>query len=377
MTNLAVSQSQGNMRLSTGPPSAHAAPAEDAARARLQREMKNPRVVLLDFPLECRKAGGQTSPEPAKEDTELENALCQEEVEIQKVCAEIIKVKPDLVITEMGFSDLAQHFLLKAGLSVIGHVDKTDNNRIARITGATICHHIEELAEPMVGAKCGAFSVKKIGAEYFSSFTVEDPKPWSIVLRGSSKDLCDSVMDSTQSAVNNNSNILKPRYLHGNSNQLAVAPQLQDKDQQACPKEAAATMQLREEQVRLREANVALKEMQLANRQELESVERARQVAAEELLQLQQQCQAEQAKLKAYKRQQALLVGKLKCCRAVVARTVGCIDHLYEQQGKETRPLPELFEESLLAEAEAVDVEAAQILESLEDDSDLHGEGEQ
>ena len=55
-----------------------------------------------------------------------------EEDYIQQVCADIIVVKPDLVITEKGVSDLAQHFLVKAGISVIRRVRKTDNNRIAR-----------------------------------------------------------------------------------------------------------------------------------------------------------------------------------------------------------------------------------------------------
>mmetsp|Transcript_60999 Transcript_60999/g.111769 ORF Transcript_60999/g.111769 Transcript_60999/m.111769 type:complete len:470 (+) Transcript_60999:38-1447(+) len=388
MTNLAASPSPGSIRLYPGPQPAGAAPAEDAPNARLQREMKNPRVVLLDCAVECRKAESQTSPEPVKDD-DWEKVFCQEEEEIQKICAEIIKVKPDLVITEMGVSDLAQHFLLKANVSVIGHVDKKDSNRIARITGATICHTTGELAESMVGTKCGAFSGKKIGDEYFAYFTAEDSN-FKVVLRGSSKDLCDSVMDSTFSAVhdNNSDNILKPKSLQSNSKELAAAPQLQEKDQHACPKEAAATMQLREEQIRLREANLALKEMQLANRQELESVERARQSAAEEVsqlqqqrLELQQQCKAEEARLEAYKQQQAMLCDKLKCCRAVVARTVGCIDRIYEQKGKDTRQHnpscpellePRVLEESLVAEVEAVDEEAARMLQSLEDDGVMH-----
>ena len=55
-----------------------------------------------------------------------------EEEAIQQMCADVIRVKPDLVITEKGVSDLAQHFLMKAGISVIRRVRKTDNNRIAR-----------------------------------------------------------------------------------------------------------------------------------------------------------------------------------------------------------------------------------------------------
>ena len=63
-----------------------------------------------------------------------------EEDYIERQCTEIAKHKPDLVITEKGLSDLAMHFLTKAGISAIRRLRKTDNNRIARATGATIVH---------------------------------------------------------------------------------------------------------------------------------------------------------------------------------------------------------------------------------------------
>ncbi|KAH8038647.1 hypothetical protein HPB51_002791 [Rhipicephalus microplus] len=55
-----------------------------------------------------------------------------EEQYIQQICSDIIKLKPDLVITEKGISDLAQHYLMKANISCVRRVRKTDNNRIAR-----------------------------------------------------------------------------------------------------------------------------------------------------------------------------------------------------------------------------------------------------
>jgi len=56
-----------------------------------------------------------------------------------------MKLNPDVVITEKGVSDIAQHFLLKQNISVIRRVRKTDNQRIARVTGATIVNRPEEL----------------------------------------------------------------------------------------------------------------------------------------------------------------------------------------------------------------------------------------
>ena len=39
--------------------------------------------------------------------------LQAEEEMVQKMCQEIINLKPDLIFTEKGISDLAQHFLVK------------------------------------------------------------------------------------------------------------------------------------------------------------------------------------------------------------------------------------------------------------------------
>lgn len=66
------------------------------------------------------------------------------------------------------FLDLAQHYLLKANITAIRRVRKSDNNRIARATGATIVNRVEDLKETDVGTDCGLFEVRKISDEYFS-----------------------------------------------------------------------------------------------------------------------------------------------------------------------------------------------------------------
>lgn len=38
-----------------------------------------------------------------------------EEEHVRRQCDDIIALKPDVIFTEKGVSDLAQHFLLKAG----------------------------------------------------------------------------------------------------------------------------------------------------------------------------------------------------------------------------------------------------------------------
>ena len=69
-----------------------------------------------------------------------------EEIEVMRMCDSILKVRPDVVITEKGVSDTAQHYLLtKGNCTVFRRLRKTDNNRVARVTGATIVNRPEEL----------------------------------------------------------------------------------------------------------------------------------------------------------------------------------------------------------------------------------------
>eukprot|EP00928_Gymnodinium_smaydae_P057123 TRINITY_DN403_c0_g1_i1.p1 TRINITY_DN403_c0_g1~~TRINITY_DN403_c0_g1_i1.p1 ORF type:complete len:561 (+),score=155.12 TRINITY_DN403_c0_g1_i1:89-1771(+) len=189
---------------------------KDITHPRMRREIKNPRVVLLDCPLEYKKGESQTNVEITKE-SDWEKLLQQEEEEIRKMCDDVLKVKPDLVITEKGVSDLAQHFLLKGNCSVIRRVRKTDNNRIGRVTGAHICNRTEELTEEMVGTGCGLFSVKKIGDEYFSYLTqCKEPKACSIVLRGATRDVLNEMERNLHDAFASARNImLEPMLLPG------------------------------------------------------------------------------------------------------------------------------------------------------------------
>lgn len=62
--------------------------------------------------MEYKKGESQTNVEISG-DTDFTRMLEIEEEHVRRVCDEIIALKPDVVFTEKGVSDLAQHFLLK------------------------------------------------------------------------------------------------------------------------------------------------------------------------------------------------------------------------------------------------------------------------
>merc|ERR1711988_42713 len=175
---------------------------KDVVHAKMRRRIEKPRILLLDCTLEYKKGESQTQIELSDEKA-WEALLLEEENAIKEMCNDIIAAKPDLVITEKGVSDLAQHYLQKANISVLRRVRKTDNNRIARATGATIVHRTSEITEKDIGTGAGLFEVQKIGDEYFTWIVdCDSPKACSIILRGASKDVLNEIERNLADAMN-------------------------------------------------------------------------------------------------------------------------------------------------------------------------------
>ena len=85
-----------------------------------------------------------------------------EEEYVKKICDEIIAFKPDVVVTEKGLSELACHHFVKANITALRRMRKTDNNRIGRAVGATIVGRTDEIREEDIGTKCGLFEIVQV-----------------------------------------------------------------------------------------------------------------------------------------------------------------------------------------------------------------------
>mmetsp|Transcript_19855 Transcript_19855/g.32638 ORF Transcript_19855/g.32638 Transcript_19855/m.32638 type:complete len:540 (+) Transcript_19855:53-1672(+) len=189
---------------------------KDVTHSKMRRKIENPRILLLDCSLEYKKGESQTNVELTNE-TDWDTLLKLEEEHVERLCADIIAHKPDLVFTEKGISDLAQHFLQKANITAIRRLRKTDNNRVARAVGATIVSRTEEIQEADIGLGCGLYEVRKIGDEYFSFLEkCKDPKACTVLLRGGSKDVLNEIERNLQDAMQVTKNIiLEPKLLPG------------------------------------------------------------------------------------------------------------------------------------------------------------------
>ncbi|CAF1086436.1 unnamed protein product [Rotaria magnacalcarata] len=189
---------------------------KDVVHPKMKRRIENPRIILLDCSLEYKKGESQTSLEFSGE-PDFTRMLQLEEESIREMCQDIIALKPDVIVTEKGISDVATHFLAAAGISALRRAKKSDNNRISRATGASIVNETSDLKEQDVGTGCGLFEIRKIGDEYYAFFDqCKNPKACTIILRGANKDVLNEIERNFHDAMNVTRNVmLEPRLTPG------------------------------------------------------------------------------------------------------------------------------------------------------------------
>ena len=100
---------------------------KDITHPKMRRRIVNPRIVLLDCPLEYKKGESQTNIEISKE-ADWSKILENEEEQVRLMVEKILEFKPDLVITEKGISGAFLFKLRHSGQSPLHPTKKMDRD---------------------------------------------------------------------------------------------------------------------------------------------------------------------------------------------------------------------------------------------------------
>lgn len=197
---------------------------KDILHPSMKRRLDKPRVLLIDCTLEYKKGESQTALE-INQGEDFAKYLLLEEQQVKEQCDLIAALKPDLVISEKGISDLAQHHMVQAGITALRRAKKSDLVRLARCTGATVVSRLEDATDSDVGTRASSFYIDKIGDEYFAfietagdepNISVQTSSACTILLRGPSKDLLQELERNLQDCMADARNLLmNPRLLPG------------------------------------------------------------------------------------------------------------------------------------------------------------------
>lgn len=180
---------------------------KDIVHPQMRRKIENPRIVVLDCPLEYKKGESVTNME-FYDKTDFEKTLQIEEEQVRQMCAKILEVQPDVLVTEKGICDLALSILFQNNVTAVRRIKKTEAIRICKCTGASMVTKIEDLKEKHVG-NAGLFEYIKINESNYCKISgCKDSKAVTVVLRGPSQDILAELERNLMDALRTCKNIL-------------------------------------------------------------------------------------------------------------------------------------------------------------------------
>jgi thermosome len=166
----------------------------------MPKRVTNAKIAVLDAPLEIEKPEWTTKISVTSPD-QIKAFLDQEAQILKSYVDHLASIGANVVITQKGIDEVAQHFLAKKGIMAVRRVKRSDIEKLARATGAKIITSIKD-ARPEDLGTAGLVEERKVGEE--KMVFVEDipnPRAVTILVRGGSDRILDEVERSLQDGL--------------------------------------------------------------------------------------------------------------------------------------------------------------------------------
>ncbi|MCL4326881.1 MAG: TCP-1/cpn60 chaperonin family protein [Candidatus Thermoplasmatota archaeon] len=162
--------------------------------------VKNAKIALLNAALEIKKPEFDTNIR-IDDPSMIQKFLSQEESILKDMVRKVKESGANVLITQKGIDDLAQHYLSKEGIYAVRRVKKSDVEKLAKATGASIVSSLEELSSSDLG-DAALVEQKKIDEDYLTFITgCKNPKALSILIRGGTEHVVDEIERSLTDSI--------------------------------------------------------------------------------------------------------------------------------------------------------------------------------
>ncbi len=150
----------------------------------MPKRIEKAEIALLDASLEIEKTEFDSkinieSPE------QIEAFLKQEENMLRDMVEKIATSGANVVICQKGIDDMIQHFLARKGIAAIRRAKKSDIEKLAKATGASIITNLQDLSRRDLG-EAALVEERKIAEDKMTFVEgCKNPKAVTILIRGS------------------------------------------------------------------------------------------------------------------------------------------------------------------------------------------------
>ncbi len=154
--------------------------------------VKDARIALLDAALEIKKPEFDTNLQ-ISDPKMIQKFLTQEEDLLKEMVEKVKSIGANVVITQKGIDDMAQHYLAREGIYAVRRVKKSDVDKLAKATSATIISSLEEITPSDLGF-ASTVEERKVGDDYMTFITgSKNPKAISILIKAGTEHVADEI----------------------------------------------------------------------------------------------------------------------------------------------------------------------------------------
>jgi thermosome len=164
----------------------------------MPRRVEKAKVLLLNFSLEVREKEGEGR---VTDPSQWIGWLEQRKEWIREKIEQIQKAGVSAIFNEKNIDDLAQFLVSKAGIFAVRRVRKSDMEKLARATGATILTNLDRLEDGDMGY-AGLIEEVQVANDHMV-FVREcpDPKSVSMLIRGGTKHIAEEAERSIEDCL--------------------------------------------------------------------------------------------------------------------------------------------------------------------------------
>ena len=173
---------------------------KDRVRPNMPQRIDNAKIMLTSFAIEFNKIEKDaeikiTSPE------QMQLFVDQEERMIKAKVDNIIRTGANVVFCQKGIDDLAQYYLEKAGIYACRRIKKSDMEKLARATGATIVQDDTEILTEDLGYADYVEERDIKGNKMTFVMGCKEAKTVSLILHGGTTHIVDSLKRALNDAL--------------------------------------------------------------------------------------------------------------------------------------------------------------------------------
>ena len=170
----------------------------------MPKQVKNAKIALVNAAFEVKKTEIDARIQ-INDPTQLQAFLDEEENMLKKMVEKAKKSGANVLVSQKGIDDIAQHFLAKEGIYAVRRAKESDMEKLAKATGGRIVANLDDLTNKDLGF-AGNVEERKYGDDKLTFIMdCKNPKAVSILVRGGTE----HVIDELERALHDSLSVVK------------------------------------------------------------------------------------------------------------------------------------------------------------------------